>query len=158
MKFQDFKHRGLGNKDQPVRGILQSHLQAQHRITDNLWVLQCIQGYRLEFGDMLPPDNWPCNLSLLTQVQSRFWTKRFKICSKKRDRKRIQHEWFLQLNVHCPQKGWRLEAKCLNAHLAVSRFKMEGIGSLKDVLQEGNFMGKINLEDAYLSVPVHQEH
>ena len=31
-------------------------------------------------------------------------------------------------------------------------------GSLKDVLQEGNFMGKINLEDAHLSVPVHQEH
>ena len=29
---------------------------------------------------------------------------------KKRDRKCIQHEGFLQLNVHCPQKRWRLEA------------------------------------------------
>ena len=56
--------------------------------------------------------------------------------------------------------GWRpiINLKSLNSYLVVSHFKMENIGSLKDVLQEGDFMGKIDLEDAYLSVPVHQEH
>ena len=57
----------------------------------------------------------------------RFWTKRLKICSKKiRDRKRIKHEGFLQLNVHCPQKRWWLEAhnqsqvpQCLPGSLAL---------------------------------------
>ena len=33
----------LGNKDQPARGILQSHLHAWRQITNNPWVLQCIQ-------------------------------------------------------------------------------------------------------------------
>ena len=37
----------------------------------------------------------------------------------------------------------------------VPYFKMEGIGSLKHVLQKDNFMGKI---DAYLSVLIIQEY
>ena len=51
------------------------------------------------------------------------------------NRKHSQHERVFQLNVHCMS-----------------------IGSLKDVLHKGDFMGKIDLEDTYLSVPVHQEH
>ena len=81
---------------------------------------------------------------------------------KERNRKHSQHERVFQLNVHCPQKRWRLETiinlKTLNSYLVVSHFKMESIGSLKDGLQEGDLMRKIDLEDAYLSVPVHQEH
>ena len=42
-----------------------------------------------------------------------------------------------------------INLKSLNSYLVVSHFKMENIGSLKHVLQEGNFMGKIDLEDAY---------
>ena len=42
---------------------------------------------------------------------------------KKRDRERIQHEGFLQPNVHCPQKRWWLEAhnqsQCLPGSLAL---------------------------------------
>ena len=69
---------------------------------------------------------------------------------------------FLSSMFTVPKKdgSWRpiINLKCLNAYLAASHFKMEGVGSLKDILQEGDFMGKIDLEDAYLSVPVHQEH
>ena len=93
----------------------------------------------------------------------RFWTKRFKICSKKNAIESVYNtKGFFSSMFTVPQKdgGWRptINLKCLNAYLAVSHFKMEGIGSLKDVLQEGDFMGKIDLEDAYLSVPVHLEH
>ena len=35
---------------------------------------------------------------------------------------------------------------------------MESIGSLKDVIQKGDFMGKLNLKDAYLPVPITKEH
>ena len=30
--------------------------------------------------------------------------------------------------------------------------------SLKDVIQKGDFMGKLDLKDAYLSVPIAKEH
>jgi len=35
---------------------------------------------------------------------------------------------------------------------------MEGIPSLKDILQHKNYMGKIDLQDAYLTVPVDRKH
>ena len=35
---------------------------------------------------------------------------------------------------------------------------MESIASLKDVIQKGDFMEKLNLKDAYLPVPIMKEH
>ena len=67
-------------------------------------------------------------------------------------------EGFICLMFTVPQKdgGWKpiINLKCLSAYLVVPHFKMEGIGSPKDLLQEDGFMGKI---DAYISL-IHQEH
>ena len=56
--------------------------------------------------------------------------------------------------------GWRpiINLRRLNGYIATPHFKMESIGSLKDVIQKGDFMGKLDLKDAYLSVPIAQEH
>ena len=117
--------------------------------------------YRLEFGDVLPPDNWPCNLPHLTQEQSQILDQEIQnLLQKNAIESTSNMKGFFSSMFNVPQKdgGWRpiINLKCLNAYLAVSH--LEGISSLKDVLQEGDFMGKIDLEDAYLSVPVHQEH
>ena len=37
-------------------------------------------------------------------------------------------------------------------------FKMEGIHLLKDMLQEGDWMVKLDLKDAYFAVLIHQDH
>ena len=155
--------QGLGSQDQPVGGILQSHLHAWCQITDNPWVLQCIQGYHLEFGEVLPPENWPCNLPRLTQEQSQILDQEIQnLLQKNAIESTVSTKGFFSSMFTVPKKdgGWRpiINLRSLNSYLVVSQFKMEGIGSLKDVLQEGDFMGKIDLEDAYLSVPVHQEH
>ena len=160
-KFQNFKHKG--SQDQPVGGILQSHLHAWCQITDNPWVLQCIQGYHLEFGEVLPPDNCPCNLPRLTQEQSQILDQEIQnLLQKNAIESTVSTKGFFSSMFTVPKKdgGWRpiINLRSLNSYLVVSHFKMEGIGSLKGVLQEGDFMGKIDLEDAYLSVPVHQEH
>ena len=127
--------QGLESQDQPVRGILQLHLHAWCKITDNPWVLQCIQGYHLEFGDVLPPDNWPCNPPRLTQEQSQILDQEIQnLLQKNAIESTVSTKGVFQLNVHCMS-----------------------IGSLKDVLHEGDFMGKIDQEDAYLSVPVHRD-
>ena len=56
--------------------------------------------------------------------------------------------------------GWRpiINLRKLNAFLSVSHFKMESINSVKDVIQENDYMGKIDLKDAYLTVPVWEKH
>ena len=112
---------------------------------------------------MLPPDNWPCNLPCLTQEQSQILDQEIQnLLQKNAIESTVSTKGFFSSMFTVPKKdgGWRpiINLRSLNSYLVVSHFKMEGIGSLKDVLQEGDFMGKIDLEDAYLSVPVHQEH
>ena len=59
----------------------------------------------------------------------------------------------------CPKidGGWRpiINLKSLNSYLFTPHFKLENIQSLKDVLLQNDFMVKVDLKDAYLTVPMH---
>ena len=61
-----------------------------------------------------------------------------------------------------PKKGGGqrpvVNLKPLNQYLPYQHFKMEGIHKVRDLLRKGDFMVKIDLEDAYFTVPVSQEH
>ena len=46
----------------------------------------------------------------------------------------------------------------LNSFVDTHHFKMESISILKDILQERDFMVKLDLKDAYLAVPIHKDH
>lgn len=52
--------------------------------------------------------------------------------------------------------GWRpiINLKRLNSFLGIPHFKMESIKSLKDVVLPGDYMVKLDLQDAYLTVPM----
>ena len=56
--------------------------------------------------------------------------------------------------------GWRtiINLKRLNRHLRVQHFKMESIYSVRDVLHRGDWMAKLDLLDAYLTVPIFHPH
>ena len=53
--------------------------------------------------------------------------------------------------------GWCpvINLQRLNRYISTPHFKMESIASLKDVIQKGDFMGKL---DTYLSVPIAKRH
>ena len=44
----------VNTESMTVGGNLWHHMQAWQSITDNTWMLQCVQGYALEFSDPLP--------------------------------------------------------------------------------------------------------
>ncbi|CAB4003828.1 Hypothetical predicted protein, partial [Paramuricea clavata] len=46
----------------------------------------------------------------------------------------------------------------LNQFLGYEHFKMEGIHMLRDLLKKGDFFVKIDLKDAYLTVPIWKNH
>ena len=50
-----------------------------------------------------------------------------------------------------------LNLKRLNSLVPYLHFKMEGLNDLKDTLVQGDYMVKIDLKDAYLTVPLNQE-
>ena len=149
--------QGIATSEQSVRGILRYHLPAWHQITDNAWVLQCIQGYHLEFGDTLPHNNPPPPQATyaLTEASTNPGSG-YRVYSKRTQLKALQDE--RDISILCSQSpkkdgSWRpiINLKCLSTYLEVPHFKMDGISTLKDVLQKNDFMGKIDLKDAYLA-------
>ena len=61
-----------------------------------------------------------------------------------------------------PKKGgqWRpvVNLRPLNRFIQYEHFKMEGIHLVRDLLQEGDCLAKINLKDAYFTVAVAPHH
>ena len=51
-----------------------------------------------------------------------------------------------------------INLKRLNSHIVYQHFKMEGLHLLKHIIQEKDFMIKIDLKDAYFCVPMSQQH
>ena len=147
----------------PVGGNLAHHLAAWNPITDSSWVLQCIQGYGLEFSQSPPRDNWPPLCPYLSKEQEMVLDQEIKDLLSKRavelapSKRGIFSPMFI---VPKKDRGWQpiINLKRLNSYLEVPHFKMEGIRDLKDILQMGDYMRKIDLKDAYLTVSVKESH
>ena len=51
-----------------------------------------------------------------------------------------------------------INLKALNMFVKHEHFKMEGLHVLPDLIQQEDWMIKLDLKDAYLQVPIHTEH
>ena len=50
-----------------------------------------------------------------------------------------------------------LNLKKVNQHIAYNHFKMENLTFAKHLIQEGDYFVKIDLKDAYLTIPLHSD-
>jgi hypothetical protein len=48
-----------------------------------------------------------------------------------------------------------LDCRKLNHFIQVQHFKMEGVPALREIIEKGNFMVKLDLKDAYTVVSIH---
>ena len=72
-----------------------------------------------------------------------------------------QGEFYIT-NICGPQKGWGLSPvinlKVLNLLVVEEHFKVEGFHMVKDLVENKDWMTKIDMKDAHFLVPIHPTH
>ena len=133
-------------------------------LTKDRWVLNTITGYEIEFVSQPYQYKRP-HPNQLNQIQQELVSREISEMISKGAVTEIQtppEGGFFSTLFLVPKKdgGQRpvINLKSLNSFIDAPHFKMEGIHTLKSLLKRGDWLVKIDLKDAYFSVPISQKH
>ena len=138
----------------------QLHLGKWRKITSEQWVLEVIQGYKLELTS-LPEQLWIPS-SETDRISAGLISEEVQAMLDKGAICRIQRnpeEGFFSRIFLVPKKDGKfrpvVNLRPLNRCIQYRHFKMEGIYIVRDLLRRGDYMTRIDLKDAYFALPVH---
>ena len=134
------------------------------QITSDPWVLEAIQGYKIEFWKRPSQACPPAPLHLSQKDAQLMNTEVLKLLEKRAivvvDSPHTQG--FLSRVFLVPKKDGSqrpvINLRQLNQFVIWEHFKMENIHLVEHLIQEGDWMVKIDLKDAYFAVPIHRDH
>jgi len=121
-----------------------------------------VRGYVIDFS-VTPPPRSSCPLYHMDREQEKALDQEIAemVAKKAIEEVNPQEIHFISPMFVVPKKGgrWRpvLNLKSLNQYVRKTHFKMEDIRNLKDILQENDFMAKLDLREAYFSIPMAEE-
>ena len=129
-------------------------------ISNDPWILETIRGYQVEFHTIPQQVGYPNEIQL-DATQSQALTKEVEelvrkeaIVSPPYNDVGFMSQMFLAPKSDgswCPV----INLKSLNKYVIARHFKMESIRTAKGLMQTGDWLVKLDLKDAYFSVPIH---
>ena len=144
----------------PVGGRLQLFSQNWKQISKDPWILETITGCKLEFTSIPQQTQFLPQFTLDKQKSQVLGEELGKMAAKQaieRVSDPAEACFISPMFLVAKSDGsWRpvINLKSLNRHTIARHFKMESIRTVKGLLQEGDYMMKLDLKDAYLSVPL----
>ena len=142
-----------------IAGNIQHHLPQWLLLSQDSWIRQAVTGYSIDF-DSEPPIQSTGPTYHRTKEEEEALDREIAELITKEAVEEVDfcQARFVSPMFIVPKKGgkWRpvLNLKSLNQYVSKAHFKLEDIRSLKDILHQGDFMAKLDLKEAYLSVPM----
>ena len=148
-----------------IGGRLSKFSEAWLSLTDDQWILSTVShGYAIDFVKHPIQHSVPsgCTMSKEMELVCDQEVKTLMTKGVIRPVHSNSNDGFISNMFAIPKKsgGWRpiINLKCLNAFVSYQHFKMEGLECVKYLLQHGDWMVKLDLQDAYFLVPISPEH
>lgn len=145
-----------------VGSRLLQHTKPWESLTSNPTILEWVTGYKLRFRNKKPP---------LSEFKPNPWKgpdpglrEEIKSLKKKGALVPLQEgdrAFFSSIFTIPKSDGSRrliINLRPLNRLLRKQHFKMDTVRSIAEVVRRGDYLTKLDLRDAYLHVPVHDEH
>ena len=146
-----------------LAGRLGHFLPNWRRITNDPTILEMIQGYKLEFtstpvqSTVRRPLQFSCSETAKIDLEISALLEKEALHVVKPVSDQFISNLFL-----VPKRDGKsrpvISLKDLNTFLQYDHFKMEGIHLLRDLLQPHDWLGKIDLKDAYIVIPIWKNH
>ena len=148
-----------------VAGRLSHFITNWEVLTTDKWVLGTVKGFQIPFTNQPAQVHWPnpavCSAEQSCLIQEEVGTLVEKGAITQVHDPQPQGCFYSTLFL-VPKKGGQMRPvinlKKLNEWVVPQHFKMEGMGTLKELLRIDDWMVKVDLKDAYFTIPVHPKH